>query len=122
MDDVNDKITLKLNSKEMLCLNDYRGLEEDMKILGNKFIIIQYKTRGGSGVKMIRTALVCISNGKLCKALDVLSTESYEFKDTYDKATDSLKLYDESGLCTLRFVDLQNDGQGFLLHGCKRKT
>ncbi len=116
LDDVNDRITLKLNSKEMLCLNDYRGLEEDMKILGNKFIVIQYRTRGGSGVKVRKTALICISNGKFCKALDVLSTESYEFKDTYDKATDSLKLYNESGLCTLRLVDLQNEGQGFMLH------
>lgn len=114
LDNVNDRITFKLNSKEKLCINGYRDLIENIKNLDKKFIAVHYIIRGGTGIKMRMTALVCISKGKLYKALDVLSTESYVFKKTYDKATDSLGLYDESGLYTLEF-NLRNNKQNFQL-------
>ena len=115
LDNVNDRITFVLNTKEILCINGYRDLVENIKVLNKKFVSIHYKIRGGSGVKMRRTALVCISKGRLYKALDVLSMESYAFKETYDKVTDSLGLYDESGIYTLKFDNLRNDKQSIQL-------
>jgi len=114
LDNVNERITFTSNSKEKLCINGYRDLVENIKILDDKFIAVHYIVRGGTGVKIRMTALVCISKGKLYKALDVLSTESYVFKDTYNKAADSLELYDESSIYTLKF-NLRNGKQNFQL-------
>jgi hypothetical protein len=81
LDDVNEKIILKLNSKEMLCLDNYRGLDDEMKVLNNKFIMIHYKVRGGSDIKVRKTTLVCVADGKLHKALDIVSTMSHNIGD-----------------------------------------
>lgn len=108
LDNVNDKITLSLNPLETICISGYRGLVEDIKILDRTFIELQYKIRAGSGVKSQRTILFCVSKGHLCKTIDITSMNSYEFKDTYDKETDSLGLYYESGVYKITIIKLQN--------------
>lgn len=114
-DDVNDKITLKLDSKEMLCINGFRELEEDIKVLNNKFIMIHYKIRGGSGVKVRKTTLVCVADGKLHKALDVVTTVSHNIGDLNDSWKESVKQSDNCGLYVLKLIGLQNQGKEFLL-------
>jgi len=115
LDDVNEKIILKLNSKEMLCLDNYRGLDDEMKVLNNKFIMIHYKVRGGSDIKVRKTTLVCVADGKLHKALDIVSTMSHNIGDLKANGDESLKQSDECGLYTLKLVSLQHQGRGFLL-------
>lgn len=121
-DNVNDRITFQLNSKEKLCINGYRGLVENIKILSQKFIIVHYNIRGGSGVKMQKTTLLCISNGELYNALDILSMESYEFKETYDRMTDSLGLFNEHGMYSLKIMKLENTNQTFRLSTIQYQT
>lgn len=108
LDNVNDKIMLKLNSSEILCISGYRDLAEKIKIINEKFILLHYKIRGGSGYKMEKFVLVSISKGKLIKSMDILSMQSYELKHTYDKETDSLGLYDESGIYKIGFITSKN--------------
>ena len=114
LDNVNDRITFKLSPKEILCINGYRDLIENIKILNKKFMSIHYRIRGGSDVRLEKTALVCISKGKLYKALNVLSMESYEILGTNDKLPDSLEVY-ESGMYKLIFNNLRYDNQNFQL-------
>lgn len=108
LDNVNDKIMLKLNSSEILCISGYRDLAEKIKIINEKFILLHYKIKGGSGFKMEKLILVCIAKGKLIKSMDILSMQSYELKHTYDKETDSLGLYDESGIYKINFITSKN--------------
>jgi len=115
LDDVNDKITLRLNSNEMLYLNGYRELEENIRILNDKFIVIHYKIRSGSGVKMRKTSLLCVADGKLYKALDLITAIGYNIDDIKGDLNGSTNQYDESGQYTLKLIGLQNTRKGFIL-------
>lgn len=115
LDNVNNRITIKSGSKGILCLNGYTDLIGAIKIIHKKFIFIQYKIRAGSGVKMGMTTMVCVNEGQLYKSLDIISMERYEFKKTYDKRTDSLKSYNESGIYSLKFSDLKVVKQNYQL-------
>jgi hypothetical protein len=108
-DNVHDKITLELNSEDNLVIYGYRGLINPITILCEKFIEITYRIRGGTGVSVERYILVCISENKLYKAIDVTSKVYSEFKEIYVPSIDSLNLYDESELYKLSFK-LFNDG------------
>lgn len=114
-DNINDRIIFRLNSKKKLSICGYRGLVGDIKILGQKFISVNYYVRGGSGVKMQKTTILCISHGELYKALDILSNESYDFNETYDRATDSLELFNEHGLYSLKIIELEDMKETFRL-------
>jgi hypothetical protein len=111
LDPLNEKITLKLTPDEVLCVHGYRGLEQQINILNQKFVELFFRIRGGSGVAVRRYILICISNNKLYKSIDVLSTVSSEFNLTYVPSIDSLNLYDEKSLYNLSFMMSYQDGQ-----------
>lgn len=115
LDYVNNRITIKSGFKKKLYLDHFTDLEGDIKVMNKKFILLQYNIRGGSGVKLEKTTLVCINNGHLLKSLDIISLDKYEFKETYDKVADSLKLYDESGIYSLKLVDFKYEKKNFKL-------
>ncbi len=115
LDDVNNRIIIKSSSKDTIYLNGYTDLVSTIKVLNKKFIFIQYKIRGGSGVKMEMTTLICVNKGQLYKSLYIISMEKYELKDTHDKSTDSLKLYDENGLYSLEISNLKEEKEDFQL-------
>lgn len=48
LDNVNDKIILKLNSSEPLCISGYRDLVEDIQIINETFIFLHYRIPRGS--------------------------------------------------------------------------
>ncbi len=84
----------------------FSSKEDTLKIFGvqdiqtvtvhaNAFLEIQFKMRGGSGVKVRRKVLLCVSQGKIYKTLDVLSEVTSRVTEVYDKVADSLKLFDE---------------------------
>lgn len=115
LDDANEKITIELNPNETLCINGFRGLEQEVNILNRKFIEIRFKVRGGSGVAVRRYVLICISYNTLYKAIDVISMVSSEFKETYVHSIDSLNLYDETSIYKLSFTMSQGDNQKYKL-------
>jgi len=111
---VKEYIKVKLNKNEELCICNFKGLEHQVKVLNQKFLELRIKTRGGSGIAMRRYILICISENRLVKAIDVISMISYEFKETYVTSVDSLNQYDESSTYKLTFTITQN-GNDFKL-------
>lgn len=114
-DIINDRIIIELNSREKFCINGYRGFEQKVNVLNKKFLELHFKIRGGTGVAFRRYTLICISDGKLYKAIDVLSMVSSEFNKTYVPSVDSLKLYDENRLYKLNFSMLLGDNHKYIL-------
>ena len=108
---VDDKITLSLPSAEKLILSEYRGLNEEINLLDEKFILFNFRIRGGSGVALNKTVLVCISNGKFFIAADMISTENDETL-IYNKSLDSI-LPNEIRKYELKIIKLLYDEQGY---------
>jgi hypothetical protein len=69
----NERLILELNPNEKMCIQGARGLDPGVKILDKKFIELHIVLRGGSEEAVRRYALICISNGKLYKSIDVIS-------------------------------------------------
>lgn len=69
----NDKLILELNPNEKMCIEGFRSLNQDIGILSQKFIKLQFSTWGGSGVSVHRYSLICISGDRLYKSIDVIS-------------------------------------------------
>lgn len=109
LNSVDDRIKIRLNDKETLCIGEYRGLVDGIKILAGKFMMLRYKVRGGSGTKLQHTVFVCIAQEHLYKALDIISLDSYELTNMYDKEADSLNLYDESGIYKIDVIKLNGN-------------
>lgn len=66
-----DRLIFELNPNEKLCIQDARGAEA--KILQKKFVELQLSMPGGSGEAVHRYVIICVSNGKLYKSIDVVS-------------------------------------------------
>jgi len=109
LDYPNDKIKLTLFPSEVLCINGYRGIFENIKILGGKFVVLSFGIRGGTGVALGKTILVCVSKGHLYNALDILSKQIEEFTKTYNEEVDAKNLYDEHHTYKVTLVNLEND-------------
>jgi len=114
LDLVKEYIKVILDDNEVLYINGFMGLEQKVNILNNKFLELRIKTRGGSGIAMRRFILICISDNKLVKAIDIISMISSEFKESYVPCIDSLKQYDEKSIYSLTFT-IKQKGNGFKL-------
>lgn len=91
LDEINNFISINLDSKNKICIDGFKELI-DIKILDNKFLLLHFSIRGGSGVQLIRTAIVCVSNGKIFKSLDIFSSVHSFFNDAYNN---KIKIDDE---------------------------
>jgi hypothetical protein len=110
-----DKLILELNSDEKMIVKGFRGLTQDMKVLNQKFIELRFSMRGGTGVRVCRYVLICVSNNKLYRSIDQISLFSSVFKETYDASIDSLHLYDESSTYQVDFTGLKEVNNSFVL-------
>jgi len=66
-----DRTIFELNPHEKLCIQDTRGAE--VKIHQKKFVELLLEMRGGSGEAVRKYVIICVSNGKLYKSIDVIS-------------------------------------------------
>ncbi|HEY9047542.1 MAG TPA: hypothetical protein VIN08_16665 [Ohtaekwangia sp.] len=87
----NATIILQNDSIKIFKVLDIRNV----KIHSEKFLEIEFRVRGGSGIKVRRSILLCISHNKIHKALDIISEFTVTINQVYDKVADSLKLFDE---------------------------
>jgi len=71
-------------AKDILIICDYTGSEETT-VLNGYFLQIRYYKRGGSGIGIGNTLLLCISHGKLRQALHI---ESYSSNLNYSSDVD----------------------------------
>lgn len=91
------------------CLNDtikvsnFTGFNERINILNNNFLEIPYKVRGGSNIKLRHVLMLCVNHKRLYQAIHVTSLSSYDVDMVYNKRADSLKLFDEHGLMSLKY-------------------
>ena len=66
-----DRLILELNPNEKLCLQGARGA--DAKIFQKKFVEIESPMPSGSGESVHRLVIICVSDGKLYKSIDVVA-------------------------------------------------
>jgi hypothetical protein len=93
---------------------DIFGVQDinSIELHANAFLEVQFRIRGGSGVSVRRTILLCVSQGRIYRSLDVLSEVTSRLNKVYNKMADSLKLFDEKEdyLITLS-IESENDGR-----------
>lgn len=80
--------------KDNLILSGVQDLVES-KIHSQNFLELKFRVRGGSGVKVRRSVLLCISQSKLHRSIDVLCEITSNVSTVYNKIADSLKLFNE---------------------------
>lgn len=115
LDYSNERITIALNNRDSICINDFKDLIDDVKVINGKFISLQFRTKGGSGVKIREYILASVFQNKLCINLDVYSFIHSEFKTTYNKKIDSLQIYDEYNFYQLNFVTMINNKGNYVI-------
>ena len=108
-DDVNEKMNLLLGNKDSFCIHGYRDLLENIKVFNNRFIVIQYKTKGGSGIKTGNTVIVCSSKNKLYKSMNIISLNNYEFNNSYSAEVESSDSLIEQGLFKIDLNSITSD-------------
>lgn len=89
----NDIATFSVNENSAKIFG-VRGIEYG-KIHLEKFLEIQFIVRGGSGVGVREKVLLCVSQGKIYRTLDLLSEVTSRVTEVYDKVADGLQLFDE---------------------------
>jgi hypothetical protein len=92
-DFANEVATFRLQNYtlDILGVQDIKGIE----LHASAFLEVQFRIRGGSGVRVRRTVLLCVSEGRIHRSLDVLSEVTSRLNKVYNKMADSLKLFDE---------------------------
>lgn len=110
-DYVNNNMSIQLNTSEKICLEGFRGLVEDIKIISQEFIELNYVVFGGSSVFVRNRVLICISNDTLCEAINMTSAVY-----SYLPVDDSLDPYDVSSTYEIKDICIkQNDNNNFFL-------
>lgn len=110
-----DVINIRLSPQNSLCINGFRGFVDSIRVINHNFIELHFQIRSGTGIRQERYILLCISEDKLYKAIDVLSLIDSRFEQTYIKGIDSLHLYDEKNIDRFRFIDLRKIKNSFVL-------
>ena len=81
------EITLN-NSHNSLYIHEFRGLDGGIEVLDNRFVKLRIEQRGGTGVRVRRTVVICVKNGKLYDVLDFISQvksyTGYSVRNNYD--------------------------------------
>lgn len=75
-DGVDNLLLIKLDSGNQICVSQFIGLIHPIKTYKN-FLIINLKTRGGSGVALQQLVIVCVSNDRIYKSLHITSADQY---------------------------------------------
>lgn len=110
----NNKISITFNS-DSICIPDFTDIVGDVQVYG-RFLKITYSLKGGSGIKIRRTLLLCINNKHLYTAMHFLS----EYKESLDKAyntvADSLHLFEEYRHYSVNFYNINDNSLGLEIH------
>ena len=72
--------------KDIITIDDFWGEPPDIRLLNKNFIAINYAVRGGSGVGLGNTLIICVDGQHLYKAMHVLrylTGESGEQQEEY---------------------------------------
>lgn len=73
--------------KDIITIDDFWGVPPEIKLLNKSFIEIKYAVRGGSGLGLGNTLILCVNSSHLFEAMHVLkyvNSESGDEKQHYD--------------------------------------
>ena len=93
--------------KDTLHVKDFTTIVGEISILKNNFLKVSYKTRGGSGIHVQHTIILCVDNNRLYQALHVTSLGNEEFID-YSKPVDTANLVDEKSVYEVKLSLIGN--------------
>lgn len=93
-EDVINEITTLSIQEDTLKIFKVQDIE-NIAVHANTFLEIQFRVRGGSGVRVKEKVLVCVSNGKIYRVLDIFSDVTSRVTQVYDNVADSLQFFDE---------------------------
>jgi hypothetical protein len=114
LDYINDKLIVTANQFKSFCLYGFKDLDS-LNVLDDKFIFIKYRVRGGSGVKLRKTLILCASKGAFRISMHVLSLNEYTFDATYDPVEDSLQPPYERGIYEVNILKLEKESSRYFL-------
>jgi len=110
-----DLIILTLDNKDTMIITGSRGISQEVRIVDKKFMELHYAIRGGTGVALRQDVLVCISNNKLQKCLNLYASVISNFDKTYVPSIDSLHMYDEHSVYEFKIIDILENKERCLL-------
>jgi hypothetical protein len=93
-EDVVNEVTIFSTRDDSLKIIGVQDIETAV-VHSKTFLEVQFRIRGGSGIRLRQNVLLCVSHNKIYKALDILSEVSSSVTEVYNKVADSLKLFDE---------------------------
>ena len=95
--------------KDTITIKDCIGIIGEMEVLNKSFLKIAYNTRGGSGIHLQCTVLLCVSHRHLVQSLHVTSLFNEEFID-FSKPVDTANLVDVKSVYELK-LKLKDDAK-----------
>ena len=110
-DYVNNLLHIKLDSGDQICVYGFIELIHPIRIHKN-FLIINMKTRGGSGVAIQYLIIICVSNDKIFKSLHVISLDKYTNhlgNIEYKRKISSVEIKQKNGTFLLSFEEILFD-------------
>ena len=101
-----DSLIIKYKN-DSICIGEFTGIYKT-DVWDDNFLYCEYNVRGGTGIGIRYCMIVCISNDVVYKSLSIKSYEYDIFDKTYDRYTDSLKLFNEHHRYTTHFIQYNN--------------
>ncbi len=76
---------------------------------------MEFNWRGGTNEAYIKCALICVSEGRIYKTLEMICYSDYQLTETYVPRIDSLHMLDEETLYQVDFDSIIQQGGGYQL-------
>jgi hypothetical protein len=111
-----EKGTLNISYlNDTLHVGEFEGVQDSIAVLDRKFLKIVYSVRGGSGIHLRHTLLLCVRNGILYQSIHITSVFDEEFID-FSKKVDSLNPVDKKSVYELKLNLLGSNMQNYKLN------
>lgn len=109
-EDLGKGIVTFFTNRSVFKFSDVRGVTF-VKVFSDAFLQVDFAIRGGSGERIRRSVLMCISQGEIYKTLDILSENNSILSEVYNKTADSLKLFNETDVYSVKLsVEQTSEG------------
>ena len=112
---VENKIMLSTKSGHVLDLKGFIGFVEAPRVWLDKFLILHYNIRGGSGSAFSELTIVSMCDSRFKESFRVISKVKSNLKKMYNKEVDELDLYDEKMRYQLSLDSIYHNDNSFVL-------
>ena len=112
---VENKITLRTKNGPDLYLKGFTGFVEAPRVWLDKFLVVHYNIRGGSGSSFSELVIISIRDSQFRESFRVISKVKLNLKKMYNKEVDELDLYDEKMRYQLSLDSIYHNEKSFVL-------